>query len=56
MCSPRHVAYEALNTFSQEARKIFPVPVQSQVKKEVKEIKQEPEKKKKVPKAMKGTH
>ena len=55
MCSPRHVAYEALNTFSQEARKTFPVPAEK-VKKEMREIKQEPEKKKKVPKAMKGSN
>ena len=51
MCSPRNVAQKALNTFSKEALTLFPVPTQSKPKKE---IKQETQKKKKVPKAMAG--
>ena len=51
MCSPRYVAHEALSIFSKEALAIFPVPTQTQPKKVVK---QETQKKKKVPKAMAG--
>ena len=51
MCSPRNVAYKALNIFSKEALGVFPVPAQSKSKKE---IKGEAPKKKKVPKAMAG--
>ena len=51
MCSARYVAHEALSIFSKEALTIFPVPTQTQPKKV---IKQETQKKKKVPKAMAG--
>jgi len=51
MCSARYVAHEALSIFSKEALTIFPVPTQTQPKKI---IKQETQKKKKVPKAMAG--
>ena len=51
MCSPRNVAHKALRLFSKEAVTSFPIPTPSKTKKEVK---QAPEMKKKVPKAMRG--
>ena len=51
MCSPRNVAHKALRLFSKEAVTSFPIPTPSQNKKAVK---QAPEMKKKVPKAMRG--
>ena len=51
MCSPRNVAHNALNIFSNKALATFPVPIQSKPKKEIKAA---PQKKKKVPKAMAG--